>query len=204
MVTSTKERRRGNPRGDVERLMEHRGISAGEAEDLLRSHPAEELLPQQGTGLLLGTAAEVHSPNPKFLLGPGQSYFPTSLRVDEPFTPQWVITNEGDSGEIALAMIYQGDAYLLWKGIIEAGQTGTLTTTEPIVITGLVGEIERTQTLELSFIVGYLADAQTIAVTDTWELAVYVEVPAGIPWWPWLIGGGVAVVAAGIVLTGRK
>lgn len=67
MVTEVKKRGLGIPRTDVERLMEHRGISAGEAEEMLRVHPAEALLPQRGTGLLLGTAAEVH--------------FPTSLRV---------------------------------------------------------------------------------------------------------------------------
>jgi len=82
MVTEVKMRGLGMPRTDVERLMEHCGISAGEAEELLRVHPAEALLPQRGTGFLLGTAAEVHSPNLEFLLGPGQSYFPTPLRVE--------------------------------------------------------------------------------------------------------------------------
>lgn len=58
MVTEVKGRGLGMPRTDVERLMEHCGISAGEAEELLRTHPAEALLPQRGIGLLLGTAAE--------------------------------------------------------------------------------------------------------------------------------------------------
>lgn len=49
----------GQPRGDLERLMEHRGISMGEAEELLRIHPVEELLLPRGAGLLLGTAAGI-------------------------------------------------------------------------------------------------------------------------------------------------
>ena len=74
MVTEVKVRGLGMPRTDVERLMEHCGISAGEAEELLRVQPAEALLPQRGTGFLLGTAAEVHSPNSKFLLGQGTNH----------------------------------------------------------------------------------------------------------------------------------
>lgn len=202
MVTAIKERRQGIPRGDIERLMRHRGISAGEAEDLLRIDPVEALLPQRGTGLLLGTAADIASPDPRF--AKDLCYFPTSLGVDEPFTPQWVIDNQGDSGEIALAMIYKGEAYLLWRGVLETGQRGTLTTTEPMVITDLVGEIDRTQTIELSFITGYFTGETTIGVTDTWDVAVYVEVPGGIAWWPWLIGAGVVVVGVGIVLVGEK
>lgn len=202
MTTATKERRLGTPRGDIERLMEHRGISMGEAEELLRTHPVEALLPQRGTGFLLGTAAGIASPDPKF--AKDLCFFPTALRVDEPFTPKWVIDNQGDSGEIALGMIYKGEAYLLWRGILESGQRGTLTTTEPIVITDLVDEIDRTQTIELSFITGYFTGEMTIAVTDTWDVAVYVEVAGGIAWWPWLIGAGVVAVGVGIVLVGEK
>ncbi|MBA7599327.1 hypothetical protein ES703_06359 [subsurface metagenome] len=89
----------GIPRTDVERLMEHRGISAGEAEELLRVNPAEALLPQRGTGLLLGTAAEVHSP------------FPTSLRVEG--------TNHHQV-DVALGGIIR--AIKLWKNV---GADGT-------------------------------------------------------------------------------
>ena len=99
MVTEVKMRGLGIPRTDVERLMEHRGISAGEAEELLRVNPAEALLPQRGTGLLLGTAAEVHSP------------FPTSLRVEG--------TNHHQV-DVALGGIIR--AIKLWKNV---GADGT-------------------------------------------------------------------------------
>lgn len=206
MVTAIKERRMGHPRGDLERLMEHCGISMGEAEELLRVHPAEALLPQRGTGLLLGTAAGIASPgaSPDARFIKDACYFPTSLRVDEHFTPRWEIVNQGDAGIVWLVLRYKGEGYLLWAGEVAAGAGGTLSFAEPTVITDLLGEIGRTQTVDLAFQLGYPTNEMTYHATDEWEVAVYIEVPGGIPWWPWLIGGGVAVVAVGIVLTGRK
>ena len=206
MDTAIKERRRGQSRGDIERLMEHRGISMGEAEELLRTHPGEALLPQQGTGLLLGTAAGIAqlgaSPDARFIKD--ACYFPTSLRVDEPFSPRWEIVNQGDAGTVWLVMRYKGEGYLVWAGEVGAGAGGTLSPSEPIVITDLLGDIDHTQTVTLLFQLGYPTNEMTYHMTDEWEVAVYIEVPGGITWWPWLIGGGVAVVGVGIVLTGRK
>lgn len=206
MVTGIKERRRGDPRGDIERLMEHRGISMGEAEELLRTQPVEALLPQRGTGLLLGTAAGIASPgaSPDARFIKDACYFPTSLRVDEPFTPRWEIVNQGDAGIVWLVMRYKGEGYLLWAGEVGAGARGTLSPSEPIVITDLLGEIGRTQTVTLTFHLGYPTNEMTYHMTDEWEVAVYIEVPGGITWWPWLIGGGVVVVGVGIVLVGEK
>jgi len=47
----------GIPRSDVERVAEHYGISLEEAEEWLKIHPVEELLPPRGTGLVTGRAA---------------------------------------------------------------------------------------------------------------------------------------------------
>jgi len=54
-----KERRSGQPRSDVERVMAHYGISRDEACEWLRIHPAEILLPERGKGLVSGKGAGI-------------------------------------------------------------------------------------------------------------------------------------------------
>lgn len=57
MGDSNKERGRGIPRSDVERVAEHYGITIEEAEYWLTIHPVDVLLPERGTGIERGTAA---------------------------------------------------------------------------------------------------------------------------------------------------
>jgi len=63
-VAVAKERGKGIPRSDVERLMSHYNIDRATAEYCLNICPIEELLPERGTGLETGMAArlvdEVH------------------------------------------------------------------------------------------------------------------------------------------------
>lgn len=55
----TKERGRGIPRTNIERVAEHYGISLEAAEYWLTIHPVDMLLPERGTGIEIGTAARL-------------------------------------------------------------------------------------------------------------------------------------------------
>lgn len=56
-VVVTRERGRGIPRSDTERVAEHYGISIDEARKWLTIHPIDMLLPERGAGIERGTAA---------------------------------------------------------------------------------------------------------------------------------------------------
>lgn len=202
MVTGIKERRLGIPRGDIERLMEHRGISAEEAEELLRTHSVEELLPQRGTGLLLGTAAVLASPNPVFLKE--NCYWPETIGVDEEFEGKLVVQNQGDAGQVWLGVRYEGVDYLMVLNgqesipldanqILEATYKGTMRD-----FLGEIEEFTESKTIELTFITGYLVDAQHI-LTDSWTARTYVKVGAAFPVPIWAIVVGVGAVGVGLV-----
>lgn len=207
MVTA-KERRLGIPRGDIERLMEHRGISAGEAEELLRIHSAETLLPQRGTGLLLGTAASLASPNPVFLKE--QCYWPESIGVDEAFEAKWVVRNDGDAGQVWLGVRYKGVDYLPQpldgQDTVPLDQGQTLTITKPKDTEGSIrtwlGELEtweESKTIEQIFLTGYFADGKFYGPTDTWTARTYVKVGAEFPIPIWALAAGGIVIGGGLL-----
>lgn len=58
MTTATLDRRLGEPKTDVERVMAHYGIGGEEAKEWLKIHPPEILLPVRGTGLGPGRITE--------------------------------------------------------------------------------------------------------------------------------------------------
>jgi len=202
--------------------MEHRGISMGEAEELLRTHPVEALLPQLGTGLLLGTAAGISgsaSPDCKFI-NEG-CYFPDEVTVDEEFLPLWTFINNGDAGQCFLGVIYRDTGYLLWYGNKSTGETAEIVTLDPetgeqkpITINdflGTIGEGPITQSgiISLQFIVGWIEEwldgTARVTVTDRWDVAVDVQAPGLPSWVPWAAGIGLAGAGLGLVyVTTRK
>ncbi|MBA7693638.1 hypothetical protein ES703_102226 [subsurface metagenome] len=79
-VAVTKERGRGTPRSDTERVAEHYGISLDEARRWLTIHPVDMLLPERGEGLNRGTAATL-TPRVVYQGVPSGNFIPPYIEV---------------------------------------------------------------------------------------------------------------------------
>lgn len=168
---------------------------------------AETFMPM--TGVPLGQLTEV---NPLFVKG--LCYWPTQVKSDEPFLPKWEIHNNSEiAGNVAIAFVWEGTFYIFWEGPMAAWEQGTLSfydpdtgEEKPITIQEWLSffdaePLSDTRTIDILFWVGYMVGPTSFVGTDSWELATYVEVVAGTNWMPWAIGGGVALVGLGLVMT---
>ena len=136
------------------------------------------------------------------------SFFPTTLKIDQPFTAQWIFDNNGFAGEAGLGLIYEGNQSILWHYPMPAGVRAHITTGEYDYITDFVPSIPYSQTVHLRFIVGYYDESiQKIYYNDPegiWDVSVYVDEGGGFTSTTGLVIGGVILVGLGVALLYRK
>lgn len=141
-------------------------------------------------------------------------YFPTYVKVDEPFSPVLVIENSGVAGAFYIAYWYLGEWYELLRSTIAEGEVYTHLI-DPIVITDLIGLVEESLLADIRFYTGYLeAGVDPMeTITGMFPASVYVEVevppppppppPVEVSWMP-LAGAAALLIGGGVLLWPRE
>ena len=122
LATTQKERRRGEPRSDVERVAEHYGVTIEEACDMLEQYTVEELLPERGAGIERGTAA----------LSPVPPVFERAVAMPALLNPRATIDKveplsfrPGDRIDLAVYYTPANDEESAWQTVVNVIQAGS-------------------------------------------------------------------------------
>jgi len=143
------------------------------------------------------------------------SYWPVSLKADDPFNDKFKITivvgNIGEKKDIIFAVKYRGEHYGLHI-IEDVGPDSVITITwkdkPPTIkefIESLGGQITETTTIDLTWETGYLVSENEFILTDAVDTQIYVEVEEGWQkYLPYIMAAGIGLVVVGAVVASKK
>lgn len=138
-----------------------------------------------------------------------QSYCPSAVDVDEPFTPLLVITNQGGAGNIFVNYMVEGKVHSIIDSVsIGAYGTYNVPMTSHTIDWYLGYRPEETRYVDIIFQTGPVGKT----ATGQFPVRIYVSVGPGpgpgpgwlSQYWPFLIGGGLMVVGGGAYLLTRR